>query len=100
MEIQESGNIVHDMYLEVPTTAEKNGTSVQCAVLVDVLQISENVTLIVQGKLLTTINCSTCNNNNNNNNNSIAAAVCHTSKPTASPHHDMASHLKTTTLTT
>ena len=51
VEVQESGDVVHDMYLEVPTTVQNNGTSVKCWVFEDVQISSPPAMLIVQGKL-------------------------------------------------
>ena len=46
----ENWYVVHDMYLDVPTTIENNGTTVQCAVFVDTATVSEEVKLIIYGE--------------------------------------------------
>ena len=43
-------NIVHDMFLDIQTSLENNGTIVRCIAFVDTPSISGPAELIVQGK--------------------------------------------------
>ena len=47
--------LVHDMFLEVPTTPEYNITMIKCVVFVDRPEFSDPVQLIVQGKCIMNI---------------------------------------------
>lgn len=51
VEVRENGDLVHDMYLDVPTSVDYNGTEIQCVVVLDQFLFSQPpATLIVQGK--------------------------------------------------